>query len=306
MAAPGWPKDDIIPEATAIQIDADSSHHGSYHGSHNGSRHGSRQVSRHGSQHGSSSYAQALQTSCEPSRSAGAAKLERRASRSIDNAGTNDSAQDYAGDYPIERDNQARGSASAKRNKYDPKMAVVTYFKKWIGGRDEAQPIPPVFDMCISFIGAFLGILWVAGCAHALDNQFHENLLVASMGATAVLLYGVMENQSAQPRNVIGGHVISAAVGCAFRLALKDTLWIAAPLAMALALLAMQLTRTVHPPGGATAIIASQATPLPPWAGFSFVLVVLVASAGLTAIAVIVNNFNYKKRYPTYWFGGKL
>ena len=46
-----------------------------------------------------------------------------------------------------------------------------------------------------------------------------------------------------------GGHVISAAIGAAFRLALKDALWLAAPLAMALALLAMQITRTVHPPG---------------------------------------------------------
>lgn len=49
-----------------------------------------------------------------------------------------------------------------------------------------------------------------------------------------------------------GGHVISAAVGAAFRLALKDALWIAAPVAMALALIAMQLTRTTHPPGALT------------------------------------------------------
>ncbi len=68
----------------------------------------------------------------------------------------------------------------------------------------QALPIPPIFDMVISFIGAFLGILWVAGCAHALNDQFHENLLVASLGATAVLLYGVMESKLAQPRNVIG------------------------------------------------------------------------------------------------------
>lgn len=58
--------------------------------------------------------------------------------------------------------------------------------------------------------------------------------------------------------------------------------------------------------GGATAIIASQADPLAPWAGFSFVLVILVASAGQTVIALIVNNLHSKKRYPTYWFGGKL
>ncbi len=58
--------------------------------------------------------------------------------------------------------------------------------------------------------------------------------------------------------------------------------------------------------GGATAIIASQANPLPPWAGFSFILVMLVASAGQTVIAILVNNLHSKKRYPTYWFGGKL
>ena len=68
----------------------------------------------------------------------------------------------------------------------------------------QALPVPPILDMVICYTGAFLGILWVAGCAHALDNQLHERLLVASLGATAVLLYGVMESKLAQPRNVIG------------------------------------------------------------------------------------------------------
>lgn len=61
-----------------------------------------------------------------------------------------------------------------------------------------------------------------------------------------------------------------------------------------------------HSAGGATAIIASQATPIPPWAGFSFILVVLVASTGMTLIAILVNNVHLKKRYPTYYFGAKL
>ncbi len=129
----------------------------------------------------------------------------------------------------------------------------MTYFKKWAGGVDDVStplttttqqysrsanlllclsrvclllrlscigvqvlPVPPIYDMIISFIGAFLGILWVAGCAHALDNQLHEHLLVASLGATAVLLYGVMESKLAQPRNVIGtsGSFVSAQVIC--------------------------------------------------------------------------------------------
>ena len=57
--------------------------------------------------------------------------------------------------------------------------------------------------------------------------------------------------------------------------------------------------------GGASAIIAATVNPLPPWHGFSFVLVVLVASAGMMLIALIVNNMHQKKQYPTYWFGGK-
>ena len=58
--------------------------------------------------------------------------------------------------------------------------------------------------MLISYLGAFLGILWVAGCAKALDQQLHEEILVASMGATAVLIYALPESKLAQPRNVIG------------------------------------------------------------------------------------------------------
>ena len=43
--------------------------------------------------------------------------------------------------------------------------------------------------------------------------------------------------------------MLSAAVGCAFRLALRNAQWVAAPLSMATSLLVMQLTRTTHPPG---------------------------------------------------------
>ena len=64
--------------------------------------------------------------------------------------------------------------------------------------------MPPVLDMLICYLGAFLGILYVSGCAKLLDQRFHEHILVASLGATAVLLYGVMESKLAQPRNVIG------------------------------------------------------------------------------------------------------
>lgn len=46
-----------------------------------------------------------------------------------------------------------------------------------------------------------------------------------------------------------GGQVLSAIVGCCVRLALREVLWLAAPMGMSLALVAMMLTRTTHPPG---------------------------------------------------------
>lgn len=47
-------------------------------------------------------------------------------------------------------------------------------------------------------------MLWIAGCAHAFELKVHQTILGATFGASAVLLYGVMESKLAQPRNVIG------------------------------------------------------------------------------------------------------
>ena len=137
MAAPGWPKAVAVPETTIVHIDADSSHHGSHHSSHHGSRHGPR----HESQHGPTGYIQDLQNSRGSNRAATAAKLERRTSRRLDNSGTNDYAQEYAGDYPTEADSQAQIDAKTKTHNYDPKLIVVTYFKKWAGGVDDVSTL---------------------------------------------------------------------------------------------------------------------------------------------------------------------
>ena len=132
MAAPGWPKADVIPEASVVQIDADGSHHGSRHGSHHG------HSSQNGSLQGANNYVQALQVSRE---AGNAAKLEHRPSRRLENAvlGINDYDQDYAGDYPTDQDNQAQDGMDEKpkSRSYTPWQLVKAYFKKWIGGVDE-------------------------------------------------------------------------------------------------------------------------------------------------------------------------
>lgn len=71
--------------------------------------------------------------------------------------------------------------------------------------------------------------------------------LIGSFGASAVLAYGAPHAPFSQPRNIIGGQCISAIVGVSVYLLLGDAGIFASPLAVSLAIVAMQLTGTVHP-----------------------------------------------------------
>lgn len=130
-------------------------------------------------------------------------------------------------------------------------------------------------------------------------------MIVASFGASAVLTFGTVESPLAQPRHLVGGHLVSAIVGVAltrlFRLSgayeLHDTtrrgdlghvVWLNGALSMAVALLAQQITGTVHPPGGATALIAS-VQPAAVHMSWEFIYVVLISSLVMLAWALIIN-----------------
>lgn len=175
------------------------------------------------------------------------------------------------------------------------------YFAKLRGGLDHRLPFPRLQDCFISWLGCFVGILVVTATDRALwgDHNFH--LLVASFGASAVLLYGVPESKLSQPRNLIGGQVVSAAVGVCVRLALDRAPLLAPPLGMSLAMLAMMLTSTTHPPGGATALIACT-SPLGPWGGFQLVVAVALGACELLVVALLISNLHRGRSYPTFWF----
>jgi CBS-domain-containing membrane protein len=79
-------------------------------------------------------------------------------------------------------------------------------------------------------------------------------LLIGSFGASAVLLFGAAESPLAQPRNLLGGHLLSAGVAVAI-VAMGTTGMYAVSLAVGISIFLMYLTRTIHPPGGATALI---------------------------------------------------
>lgn len=155
-----------------------------------------------------------------------------------------------------------------------------------------------------TFLGAFVGIASI-GLIQSYYLSENDNLfLVGSFGATSVLVYGVINSPLAQPRNVFGGHVVSAVVGTTICY-LIPTVWLAAAIAVALSIVTMQITKTLHPPGGATALIAVIGSEKIKSLGFFYVLSPIASGVViLLIVAMIFNNITANRQYPVnkHWY----
>ncbi|WP_299181642.1 HPP family protein [uncultured Chryseobacterium sp.] len=152
-----------------------------------------------------------------------------------------------------------------------------------------------------SFLGAFFGIGLIAFFQSQFLLQEENVFLIGSFGASSVLIYGAIQSPLAQPRNLIGGHVISALIGVTVYQIVPDILWLSAPLAVAFSIVLMQYTKTLHPPGGATALIAVTSTGKIPELGYWYVLSpVLSGCIILLLVALIFNNITYNRSYPAH------
>lgn len=150
-----------------------------------------------------------------------------------------------------------------------------------------------------AFIGSFVGI----GIIAYLQSQTLPNAdvvyLIGSFGASSVLVYGVIQSPLAQPRNLIGGHLVSAIVGVSVQKFLPDILWVTAPLAVSLSIVLMQITKTLHPPGGATSLIAVTGSAEIKQLGYWYVVSpVLSGALILLVVALIFNNLTMHRHYP--------
>lgn len=151
-----------------------------------------------------------------------------------------------------------------------------------------------------SFIGAFVGIGIIAFLQSLQLDRLENIFLIGSFGASSVLIYGAIQSPLAQPRNLIGGHLVSALVGVTVCQLLPDIIWLTAPLAVALSIVMMQVTKTLHPPGSATALIAVSSGGKIQAMGYMFVLSpVLSGAAILLFTALVFNNMTPYRKYPT-------
>jgi len=150
----------------------------------------------------------------------------------------------------------------------------------------------------VSATGAFAGIFITAWISLQFVGPESAALVVASMGASAVLLFAVPHGQLSQPWAASAGHLLSAAVGVACARLVPEML-VAAALAVSLAVLLMHYARCIHPPGGATALIAVIGGPDIHALGFGFVLEPIALNAFTILLVAVLFNYPFAwRRYP--------
>lgn len=115
-----------------------------------------------------------------------------------------------------------------------------------------------------------------------------------------MLIFGATHSPLAQPRNLVGGHLLAALIGVSTYKLLDGQLWLAAALAVSLSIVGMQITKTMHPPAGATALIANIGSEKIKALGFQYILTpVLTGVLILLALALLINNIPRYRSYPS-------
>ncbi len=154
-------------------------------------------------------------------------------------------------------------------------------------------------NMFWAWIGSFLGIIAISYFHMDILDDKDLTLVVGSYGASAVLIYGVPNSPLSQPRNLIGGHLLSAIVGVISYKLFSSNLFLATAIAVSTSILIMQLTLTLHPPGGATSLIAVIGGEQIHELEFFYILIPVFSGALiLFLIAFIVNNIPKNRAYP--------
>jgi CBS-domain-containing membrane protein len=153
-------------------------------------------------------------------------------------------------------------------------------------------------EKLVSAAGAFLGILIIFYSSSFFVDAASSYLIVASMGASAVLLFAVPHGPLSQPWPLIGGHLFSAVIGVSCAKFIPD-LFFAASIAVGLAVGLMYYLNCIHPPGGATALSAVVGGMEVQQLGYQYVLTPVLIN--VVAIITVAISFNYLfnwRRYP--------
>lgn len=153
-------------------------------------------------------------------------------------------------------------------------------------------------EKIVASLGGAIGITLIAFISYQFTGASGATLIVPSMGASAVLVFAVPHGKLSQPWSLIGGNVISAIIGVSCFKLIPDP-YLAGGLAVGLSIGSMHLLGCIHPPGGATALVAVIGGPVITNLGYQYVLMpILLNVLIIFIIAIIFNSFFPWRRYP--------
>ena len=150
--------------------------------------------------------------------------------------------------------------------------------------------------------GATIAILAYITFQSILSGSNYGLWLIATFGSTVVLVFGYPDNDFAQPKNVLLGHLLCTLIGIIFVTAFKITqdrsvFFLAIGIAVGIAVMLMMAFKITHPPAGGNTIIVMMAQN-----SFQFLIFPIMAGAITIIIGgVIYSRFILKKNYPLKW-----
>ncbi len=153
-----------------------------------------------------------------------------------------------------------------------------------------------------SMLSSSIAILLLSQLENISYLQADAPLIIGAFGASAVLLFACPDSPYAQPYNVLVGHLISAIIGVTAYQVVGEANSISMVIAVSVAIGMMQLTHSLHPPGGATALIAVIGSESIHNLGYSYVwMPVGIGVCILIVVAFVTNNLLKKRSWPLMW-----
>ena len=153
-------------------------------------------------------------------------------------------------------------------------------------------------EQIVATVGGAVGITLIAFISFEVTGASGAALIVPAMGASAVLVFAIPHGKLSQPWPLFGGSLISALIGVACYKLVPNSA-VAAGLAVGLAIGSMHIFRCIHPPGGATALVAVVGGPVIHDLGYGYVLIpVLLNVLIIFVTAIVFNAFFPWRRYP--------
>ena len=176
-------------------------------------------------------------------------------------------------------------------SKQKPLSVLLKLLYEKMKGELKEEPKINYRDAVVSSIGGLIAIIISSAIALALGYP----MALAPIGASCVLVFGAHKGPLSQPRHVLGGHLL-ATVSALIIWSLFHRSLITIAIVLAFVLILMILTKTVHPPAAASAIVAINTQ-----AGWGYLGIIMICACVVVLISTVYNNLFQDRQYPRYW-----